>query len=153
MNTPDKISILESNIDDMSPQLCQPVADAIIAAGALDVYWTPIIMKKGRPALLLTVMCRTEDNERVAEAIFRNSTSLGIRYRESNRFILERNWVAVETKYGSVRIKLGIWKGQIVNAHPEFEDVRKSAEKSGVPVKLVFAAAEAAYAEHSAIAD
>ena len=145
----DHISILEANIDDMSPQLCEPVAEALFAVGALDVYWTPIIMKKGRPAFLLTALCRTEDKEVVAEAIFRNSTSIGIRYRESDRFILEREWIVVVTEFGNVRIKIGRWKGEIVNALPEFEDIRKAAETSGVPVKLVQAAAISAYANAS----
>ena len=140
-----RVAILEANIDDMLPQHCEPVAESLFAAGAVDVFWTPIIMKKGRPALLLTAICPLDLQETVAVAIFKNSSTIGIRTRETDRFTLERTWITVVTKFGPVRMKVGSWKGEIVNAQPEFEDVKSISKASNTPVKIVHAAAIAAY--------
>jgi uncharacterized protein (TIGR00299 family) protein len=140
-----EVAVLETNLDDFSPQFYEPLSEKLFAAGAADVFLAPIQMKKGRPATLLTVLAPPDRAEPLAELIFTETTTLGIRFDTRKRLCLEREWQSVETPYGAIRIKVGRWKGEEKTASPEYEDVRGAAEAAGVPLKTVHQAAAAAY--------
>jgi uncharacterized protein (TIGR00299 family) protein len=141
----ERVLVLEAELDDMSPQLCEPLVERLSAAGALDVYFTAVQMKKGRPGILITCLARPDGWEALEEVLFSETTTLGVRRQEWQRSALERRSVEVETPYGAVRVKLGGRAGRVYNAQPEFEDCRQAAATRGVPVKEVWAAALAAY--------
>ena len=141
----DRVWQIDANLDDMSPELCGPASDAVFAAGALDVWWTPITMKKGRPALMLSALATAEARGAVAAAILRETTTIGVRYAERERTILARSIREVATPYGAIAVKIAADGDTILNAAPEFEACVAAARRHGVPVKLVFAAAQAAF--------
>jgi pyridinium-3,5-bisthiocarboxylic acid mononucleotide nickel chelatase len=141
------VVVIETNIDDMNPQAYGYVMEKAFAAGALDVFITPIHMKKDRPAVMLTVLCATKDFEAQAELILRETTTLGIRYYEANRRTLARQIEEVETAYGMVRVKLARLGNRTMHFQPEFEDCAKLAEKTGVSLIEVQSAASAAFRE------
>ena len=145
MATAEVVWQIDANLDDMSPELCGPAADAVFAAGAVDVWWTPITMKKGRPALTLSALVETAAREAVIRAILRETTTIGVRYSPCERTILARTFVEVTTRYGVIPIKLASLGDELVNAAPEYEACAAAGRAYGVPVKLVFAAALAAY--------
>ncbi|MCP4446008.1 MAG: nickel pincer cofactor biosynthesis protein LarC [Myxococcales bacterium] len=145
----DVVIEISANIDDMSPELCDFAMEQLVEAGALDVWWTPITMKKGRPALGLGVLCTESAQSEVTAAIFRETTSIGVRYRRMERTVLLRSITKVETKYGTVAVKVAREGKTIVNAAPEYEDCRALAVAKGVSLKLVFAAAVAAATEQA----
>ena len=136
---------VDANLDDMSPELCGPAADAVFAAGALDVWWTPITMKKGRPALTLSALADGATRDDVIAAILRETTTIGVRYAPRERMVLARRSVEVATRYGTIPIKLASRGADVVNAAPEYEACAAAAKQHGVPVKAVYAAALAAY--------
>jgi hypothetical protein len=138
------VTLIEANIDDQSPQLYDGVFTALLEAGALDVWLTPIQMKKNRPAQTLSVLCEPGDVVRITDVIFAETTTLGVRSSEWKRSCLQREWMPVETPYGAVRVKVGRQGGELRTAMPEFEDCRARAKEAGVPAKLVQAAATAA---------
>ncbi|MCK5675907.1 MAG: DUF111 family protein, partial [Verrucomicrobia bacterium] len=107
-------------------------------AEALDVFTTPVFMKKQRQGILLTVLCLPADRERMLDLIFRESTTFGIRERLENRTILERSFQTLETPYGDVRIKVGKRNGEVVTASPEIEECRKLAREQGVSVEQIY---------------
>lgn len=137
--------VLEANLDDLPPQLTGVIFEKAFAAGALDVWAQPILMKKGRPGLLLGALCRPASREALLEVFFRESTTLGVRISWVARRALLREYSTVETEFGPISIKLGRLGGEVVNAHPEFEECRARAEAHHVPVKRVLAAALAAF--------
>jgi len=139
------VSVIEANVDDMSPQLYGYLAEKALAAGALDVTCTSIQMKKNRPGLLLTVLSRPEACDALADLLFEQTTTIGLRIYEARRIVLEREVVTVETPYGPVRVKVAKRHGKEVNAAPEFDDCRRLAEERAVPLKQVMIAAQAAY--------
>ena len=139
--TIDKCLVLECNLDDTTPELVGCLFDQLLEAGALDVFTTPILMKKQRQGILLTVLCVPADRDAMLDLIFRESTTFGIREYMSNRTILERSFRKVETPYGFVRIKVGLRNGEVVTVSPEIEDCRKLARKNGVSVKKIYEAA------------
>ncbi|MCX5743721.1 MAG: DUF111 family protein, partial [Proteobacteria bacterium] len=138
----DRVWQIDANIDDMSSELCAPAVEAAFAAGAVDAWWTPIAMKKGRPALVLSALTPFDDATRdaVIAAILRETTTIGVRYAPRDRTILARTSVTVETRYGAIAVKVS---GETVA--PEFEACATAARAHGVPVKLVFTAALVAY--------
>ena len=136
---------LECEIDDMSPQLFGPVSDQLFAAGALDVFMTPAQMKKGRPGTLLTVLASPGKREAICDVVFRETTTLGIRFQDMWREALDRSWEEVQVTGGTVRIKVARRRGVVVNASPEFEDCVRVASATGRPVKMVQAEALRAY--------
>jgi uncharacterized protein (TIGR00299 family) protein len=140
----ERVVVLEAELDDMSPQLCGPLMDRLLATGALDAYYTAIQMKKGRPGLLVTVLAEPPRREALEEVLFAETTTLGVRRQEWYRTVLERQVVPVETPYGRVGVKVGRRQGRVYNVQPEFEDCRRAAEAAGAPVKEVWAAALAA---------
>ena len=139
--TVEQVVVIEAEIDDMNPQIFGAVMEQLLAQGALDVYYTAIQMKKNRPGTLLTIVASPDRRERLTALVFRETTTIGIRYREMTRERLDRAHVSVDTPYGSVRIKVARRGGVIVNAAPEFEDCAGRAAELGVPVKDVQAAA------------
>ena len=141
----DTVTILETAIDDLSPQVLSYVAEKALAKGALDVMLTPVIMKKGRPGTLLTVLCNLSDSSALQQFILRETSTLGVRIHHEQRSCLDRAHTAVATPYGEIRMKLGSHNGEVFNAAPEFEDCRTAAAKHNVPLKLVQQAAIAAY--------
>ncbi|MDR7865975.1 MAG: nickel pincer cofactor biosynthesis protein LarC [Sporomusaceae bacterium] len=130
--------VIEANIDDLNPQLYPHVMDRLFAAGARDVWLTPIIMKKGRSATTLSVLADSTVFPAAAALILAETTTIGMRYYPVSRLEAERQMVAVETPWGQVRVKIGAVKGQIANAAPEFEDCRKIAVEHGLPLKIVW---------------
>ncbi len=141
----DAVWRLEANVDDMNPELCANAAEAAFAAGALDVWWTPIAMKKGRPALLLAALAPEPAREAVAKAILRETTTLGVRFDRVERVTAERAIREVATAYGPIAIKIGVLDGVEINAAPEHESCRAAAARASAPLKLVYAAAVAAW--------
>ncbi len=141
----ESVTILETALDDLSPQVLAYVTETALAKGALDVMLTPVIMKKGRPGTLLTVLCNESDRLAMEHLILSETSTLGVRTRQDRRTSLERSHVTVPTQYGEIRIKVGSRAGEEWNAAPEFEDCRAAALKFNVPVKQVQQAAIAAY--------
>ncbi len=137
--------VLETNLDDMNPEFFEYLMDGLFAAGALDVFYTPIVMKKSRPAALVSVLAEPALADGLSEIIFRETTTLGVRRYQVSRRCLEREWREVETQYGRVRVKVGKIGPEIVTAAPEYEDCRRLAQQAGVPVKAVYQAAQQAF--------
>jgi hypothetical protein len=133
------ITVIEANVDDMNPQIYGYFADRAVAAGALEVFATPVQMKKGRLGQLLTVLCAPENTNRLVELIFCETTTIGVRMREDRRRKLEREILPVETPLGTVRMKVARLDGRVLNAAPEYEDCRRIAAEHGVPLKQVLA--------------
>ncbi|HEX4577140.1 MAG TPA: nickel pincer cofactor biosynthesis protein LarC [Edaphobacter sp.] len=141
----DTVTILETALDDLSPQLLSYVTEKALADGALDVMLTPVIMKKGRPGTLLTVLCNPSDSPALQQLILRETSTLGLRIRHDSRICIDRHHTPVSTPYGDIRIKVGTHRGEEYNIAPEFEDCRTAAARHNVPLKLVQQAAIAAY--------
>jgi hypothetical protein len=139
------VTVLETALDDLSPQILAYVAEKALAEGALDVTLTPVIMKKGRPGTLLTILCNPSDSHVLERLILRETSTLGVRIRQDRRSCLQRSHTTVQTIYGDVRIKIGTLEGEELNAAPEFEDCRAMASQHNVPIKRVQQAAIAAY--------
>jgi pyridinium-3,5-bisthiocarboxylic acid mononucleotide nickel chelatase len=133
----DTISVLEANIDDLNPQIFGYVMDRLLEEGAVDAFGVPVQMKKNRPGMLLTVLCRTEDASKFTHLIFTETTTLGVRQREEKRRALARKWVTVATRWGDVRLKVATMNGAVTNYAPEFEDCRRIATERHVPLKSV----------------
>ncbi len=139
------ISVLEANLDDLNPQVFGYVMDRLLEEGALDVFGMPVQMKKNRPGMVLTVLCKPEDTAKVTQIIFAETTTLGIRRREEARQTLARRWQSVATSWGDVRIKVASMHGTITNYAPEYEDCRRIAAEHRVPLKRVMGEAVEAY--------
>lgn len=137
-----EISVLQTTIDDLNPEILAYAAEKLLAAGALDAWITPVIMKKGRPGSLLTVLCPPEKENELRQIIFAETTTLGVRARREKRHCLPRQQISVETGYGEVRVKIaaaGDGPGRQIS--PEYEDCRRLAREKGVPLKNVYLAA------------
>jgi len=141
----EQIVVLNSEIDDMNPQLFGLVMDRLYAAGALEVYFASVQMKKNRPGTLLTIIAKPEQRQELSAIVFKETTTIGVRYHEMTRERLEREIVEVATPFGVVRFKIARLGGAIMNASPEFEDCLRLASNQQVPVKDVQAAASKAY--------
>jgi uncharacterized protein (DUF111 family) len=144
------VTVLETALDDLSPQVLAYVTETALAKGALDVMLTPVIMKKGRPGTLLTVLCNASESDALQHLILSETSTLGVRIRQDRRACLDRSHTIVQTAYGEIRIKIGSLFGAELNVAPEFEDCRAAALKHAVPVKQVQQAAIAAYAGSAA---
>jgi uncharacterized protein (TIGR00299 family) protein len=143
----EEITVLEANVDDMTPQVFGYVMEQALQNGALDAFGTPIQMKKSRPGMLLTVLCRTQDSQRLTKLILAETTTLGVRMRRESRAALTRRHVSVITKWGEVRMKLANLNGSISNYAPEYEDCRQIAKEQKVPLKTVMQEAIKVYLE------
>ncbi|WP_317891156.1 nickel insertion protein [Paenibacillus oceani] len=134
----DQMVLVQANIDDMNPEYSSYVTERLFEAGANDVYWVPIIMKKGRPGLMLNVLAAAERLEQMEDVIFTETTTLGLRYLQANVHRLGREFVQADTQWGTVSVKLGYYKGKLVQAAPEFKECEAIAKRHGVPLKLVY---------------
>jgi uncharacterized protein (TIGR00299 family) protein len=141
----EEIAVVEANLDDMNPQIYGYFLEKALGAGALDVYTTPVQMKKNRPGTLLTVLCRPGDTQGLMDLIFAETTTFGVRTYRAQRRLLPREWVSVVTDYGDVRIKVSRVNGRILHVAPEFEDCKKLAAEKDVPLQRVIAAALRSY--------
>jgi pyridinium-3,5-bisthiocarboxylic acid mononucleotide nickel chelatase len=131
------IRVVEANLDDMNPQIYGYFLERALATGALDVFATPVQMKKNRPGMLVTVLCKPEDEAKFHEMLFAETTTLGVRSYAAERRVLARKWETVNTAFGEVRIKVARLNDRIRQASPEFEDCRKLAEAKNVPLQHV----------------
>ncbi len=145
-NHEETITVLETAVDDSTPEVLAHVAERALTSGALDVMLAPVIMKKGRPGTLVTVLCNEPEAKILQDLLLRETSTLGIRIRRERRICLERSHTTVATPFGNIRVKIGTRAGEGLNAAPEFEDCRSAAQKHGVAVKQVMQAALAAYA-------
>ncbi|HTQ61174.1 MAG TPA: nickel pincer cofactor biosynthesis protein LarC [Candidatus Solibacter sp.] len=141
----EEIAVIEANLDDMNPQIYGYFLEKALAAGALDVYTTPVQMKKNRPGTLLTVLCGPADTTALMTLIFAETTTFGARTYRAERRVLPREWVNVTTSLGEVRVKISRVNGHIRHATPEYEDCRKLAEEKNVPLQQVIAEAIRSY--------
>ncbi len=143
------VTVIETNVDDMSPQIYGYFAERALAAGALDVFSTPAQMKKNRPGLLITLVCEAENAARLIDLVFRETTTIGVRTHEVRRKTLDRESVPVETSFGEVRMKVSRMNGSVLNATPEYEDCKKIADERGIPLKQVIAEASFEFQKRS----
>jgi pyridinium-3,5-bisthiocarboxylic acid mononucleotide nickel chelatase len=141
----EEIAVIEANLDDMNPQIYGYFLEKALARGALDVYTTPVQMKKNRPGTLLTVLCRPGDVSALMNLIFAETTTFGVRTHRAQRRVLPREWVSVGTEFGEVRIKVSRVNGRILHVAPEFEDCKKLAAEKDVPLQRVIASALRSY--------
>jgi uncharacterized protein (TIGR00299 family) protein len=144
------VTVMETALDDLNPQVVAHVTERALALGALDVMNTPVLMKKNRQGTLLTILSDRAHAARLEELLFRETSTLGLRIREERRVVLERNHVTVATPWGPVRVKVGRYRGAEVNAAPEFEDCRRIAESQTLPAKQIIEAALQAYRKEQA---
>ncbi|MFZ0804964.1 MAG: nickel pincer cofactor biosynthesis protein LarC [Candidatus Sulfotelmatobacter sp.] len=142
----DTVTVLEANLDDLSPQVFGYVMDRLLEEGALDAFAVPVQMKKNRPGTLLTVLCKPEDAARLTELIFAETTTIGVRRRDETRQMLARRWETVPTLWGEVRIKIASMNGTVTNYAPEYEDCRRLAAEHHIPLKTVIQEAARLYA-------
>jgi hypothetical protein len=133
----ERLWMIETNIDDMSPQGFGHVMDRAFELGALDCYFTPVQMKKNRPAILVSVLCMKEEREALTRMLFAETTTLGIRSYEVERRALERSIERVATSYGPIDVKVARLNGTVVNRMPEYEQCRAAARAAGVPLRMV----------------
>jgi pyridinium-3,5-bisthiocarboxylic acid mononucleotide nickel chelatase len=143
----ERVVVLECEIDDMNPQLFGTLMERLYGAGALEVFFTPVQMKKNRPGTLVTIVAPPDHRQPLAALVFRETTTIGVRYHDVDRERLEREIVPVETPLGPVRFKIARLAGEVVNAAPEFDDCARLAAERGLPVKQVQAVATKAYAD------
>jgi len=141
----ERVVVIECEIDDMNPQLFGVAMDRLYAAGALEVFYVPVQMKKNRPGTLLTVIGPPDRRSALSEIIFRETTTIGLRYSELDRECLTREIVSVQTPIGSVRFKLAWRDGRLLNAVPEFDDCTRLASEHQLPVKEVHTIAVKAF--------
>ena len=139
--TDERLWMIETNLDDASPQIIGHVMDRVLESGALDCFFTPVQMKKNRPGVLLSVLCAPAEKEAVMRLLFLETTTLGVRSYQVGRRALERTAVRVETQYGPIDVKVAHLDGRVVNEMPEFEQCRAAAVRAGVPLKVVEEAA------------
>jgi len=139
------ITVIEANLDDMSPQIYGYFVDRALAAGALDVFSSSVQMKKNRPGLLVTLLAEPENLNRLIDLVFRETTTIGVRTHEVRRRTLKREIIAVETPLGEIRMKISRLNGTMLNAAPEYEDCQRLAAQKGIPLKEVLALANFHY--------
>jgi uncharacterized protein (TIGR00299 family) protein len=142
-----RVVVLECEIDDMNPQIFGVLMEKLYAAGALEVFYSAVQMKKNRPGTLMTIVAKPEQREAMTEIVFRESTTIGIRHQELSRECLDREMVTVTTSLGPVRFKVARRDGRVLNAQPEFEDLAKLSAERGIPIKDVQALAHKAWLE------
>ena len=134
----ERVVVIETNIDDMNPQFYDYVIEGLLAMKVLEVFITPILMKKNRPGHLLTVICPSEKLASVTGFLLRETTTIGLRWHEEERAKTDREIIPHQTKYGKIRFKLARWEGKVVNFSPEYEDCKRLALEKGVPLKEIF---------------
>jgi uncharacterized protein (DUF111 family) len=146
----EELLMIETNVDDASPQILGFVMERAFAAGALDCFFTPVQMKKNRPGVLVSILCQPATREALCDLLFAETTTLGLRITNVLRRALEREIVRVETPYGAIDVKVARIDGAIKGAMPEYEQCRAAAQRSGVALRLVESAAQVAFNEMNA---
>ena len=146
----DKITVIETNIDDSTPQILANFYDKAFALGALDVFLTPVTMKKNRQAIKLTVLAELEKMDNLVKAIFEETSSIGVRYYPVGRRILERKMVNIEILGEKIPVKVAYFEGEEVNIQPEYADCLNLAEKQKMPVKKIMELAKSEYFKRDA---
>jgi hypothetical protein len=141
----DTVTRLETNLDDCSPEILGAAMEKLLASGALDVWFTPIQMKKHRPGVMLSVLCEESSATALARVIFAETTAFGLRKESVVRWKLQRRFETVRTEFGEVVLKLGLKGGTVVQVAPEFESCRSVAEQTGEPLRAIYEAALRAY--------
>ncbi len=136
----DTICVLETNLDDVSAEILGDFVERVLAAGALDIFHTPIQMKKNRPGVLLTILCATSDADKFSEMLLRETTAFGVRRTAAERRKLKREFRKIKTEFGEVTVKLGLLNGKIIQAAPEYESCRKLAADRQLPLKVIYEA-------------
>jgi uncharacterized protein (DUF111 family) len=139
--------VIQANLDDMNPEHTGFVTDKLLEAGANDVWWIPVIMKKGRPGLMLNILVAEERLEMVEEIVFAETTTLGLRYSHAVCHRLGRAFRQVDTPWGPIAVKAGYHHGKLVQFAPEFRDCERAAKEHGVPLKRVYEAARRGFME------
>lgn len=132
------IDIIETNLDDMSPEISGYVMEKLFEQGALDVFFIPIQMKKGRPGTQISVLCPSNLRDKLIQLLLTETTTFGVRFYAADRVILDRNFIEIKTKWGIVRAKQGHLNGEIIKTVPEYEDCKAIAEKNGIPFQSVY---------------
>lgn len=145
-HTEEGMVLIQTNLDDMNPEWCSYVMDRLFEAGANDVYWIPIVMKKGRPGFMLNVLCSEERLTEMEDVIFHETTTLGLRYLRADCHRLGRAFVKVDTPWGPITVKTGTYKGELVQAAPEFKECEQAARAHGVALKEVYEEVRRAFA-------
>jgi pyridinium-3,5-bisthiocarboxylic acid mononucleotide nickel chelatase len=135
--------LIETNIDDMNPEFYEHIMERLFAVGALDVYMTPIIMKKSRPGIVLRALCNPSAREAVCSVLFAESTTFGLRIQEVERRCLQREFREIQTRWGGVKVKLALQDGTVISAAPEYEDCRRLAKERNIPLRQVYEEAKA----------
>jgi uncharacterized protein (TIGR00299 family) protein len=133
----ERLWMLETNVDDASPQIIGHIMDKAFELGALDCYFTPVQMKKNRPGVLLSLLCAEDKKEGLLNLLFTETTTLGVRSYEVRRRALARSITRVKTQYGEIDVKVARLNGRVVNETPEFEQCKQAAATAGVPLKVV----------------
>lgn len=134
---------IEANLDDMSPELLPHAVESLLAAGAVDAWVTPVLMKKGRPAYVLSALAPVAERDRIVDVFLRETTTFGVRMHEAGREVLDRSWIEVDVAGHTVRVKTALRAGSVVTASPEYEDARRVAKATGMPLKDVYEQARA----------
>jgi uncharacterized protein (DUF111 family) len=142
-----KVVVLECEIDDMNPQIFGVLMEKLYAAGALEVFYSAVQMKKNRPGTLMTIVAQPAQRAALTEIVFRESTTIGIRHQVLERECLDREMVTVATSIGPVRFKIASRDGRVLNAQPEFDDLAKLSAERGIPIKDAQALAHKAWLE------
>jgi pyridinium-3,5-bisthiocarboxylic acid mononucleotide nickel chelatase len=133
----DEVRVIEANLDDLNPQVYGYLVEKALAAGALDVFTTPVQMKKGRPGTLLTLLCKPDRAKQLMDLVFSETTTFGLRSYTAQRRVLPREWESVQTRFGEVRLKVARVNGKVLQVSPEYEDCRKLAEEKKVALREV----------------
>jgi uncharacterized protein (TIGR00299 family) protein len=133
-----KIVLVETNIDDMNPEFYDHIMEQLFSAGALDVFYTSVMMKKNRPAVKVSVLVSPAKREAVSHILLTETSTFGIRFTEMDRIILDRQHLEVQTPYGKVAVKVGSLDGQVMHVSPEYENCKQIARKKKIPIKTVY---------------
>ena len=140
----ERVMVVETNIDDMNPQFYDYVMEKLLTLEVMDVFLTPVLMKKNRLATLLTVICSVEKLPSVTHFLLRETTTLGVRWHEEERACADREIITLQTKHGAIHFKLARWEGRLVNLSPEYDDCKRLALEKGIPLKDIFEEAKKA---------
>ncbi len=138
-DTQKQIAILvECNIDDMNPEMYEEVIEALLACGAYDVFLTPVIMKKTRPAVKISVLCGQSERPAIEEILWLRTSTFGLRSQRVSKSMLQRDFTTLSTKFGDISIKHGYWRGRKIKSKAEYEDCRRLAKENGVSLKEIY---------------
>lgn len=130
--------LVECNIDDMNPEMYEDVMEALLEKGAYDVFLTPVIMKKSRPAILLSVLCGEDEQLAIEEILWLRTSTFGLRFQRLSRSLLQRDFSTASTKFGDISLKNGYWRGRQIKSKAEYEDCKRLAKEKGVSVKEIY---------------